>query len=180
MNNESSLLIYQKGYEAELKLDYFLCGGAGALFAYIGEHYEPHILNHWFYFLTPITLLCLTLSLGLGLLRLHYCLAITKLNQEATFERECNQNTCVWLTQNSKKANPLPKCVNQLTNEEFTIAELDERKKKHIEKALAIEYKSKKLIECADCIGHLRTFFLISGFIIIILTKLLQPYFSEC
>ncbi len=42
--DERSIEVYGHYREAEQKLDYFVCGISGALFAYLGQHYIPHKL----------------------------------------------------------------------------------------------------------------------------------------
>jgi hypothetical protein len=43
----ASLTIFEKEHEAREKYTYFVCGLAGALFAYIGKDYFPdHPLNY--------------------------------------------------------------------------------------------------------------------------------------
>jgi hypothetical protein len=69
--------ITQKSSE---RFDYFVCGVAGALFAYIGEHYEPHKLEFGFSLLEPISLVMLACSFFVGLKQIETVIVQRRIN----------------------------------------------------------------------------------------------------
>jgi hypothetical protein len=102
MSSFASLTIYEKEHASVQKLDYFLCGFAGALFAYIGQNYTPHKLDNWFYCLMPLALFCLTISLGFGLRRLQISNDVTKLNKEIVLAYETCESIHAQLLEHAK------------------------------------------------------------------------------
>jgi hypothetical protein len=64
--NETSFDLFSKEHAASERFDYFVCGIAGALFAYIGQAYTPHTFGSRYYYLMPAALL-LTVSFLFGL-----------------------------------------------------------------------------------------------------------------
>jgi hypothetical protein len=63
--------LYRRGQEAAEKLDYFICGVAGALFAYIGQTYQPHKIEFGITLIEPFSLLCLAAAFLAGLRRIE-------------------------------------------------------------------------------------------------------------
>jgi hypothetical protein len=119
---KTSLALYHKEYESFQKLDYFICGVAGALFAYIAQTYTPHVLNSWFYFLTPAALLSLTICFGCGLRGMQLSNETAKLNRESHFAAEQSINYFNILTEHVK--NPDLKTNDRYTDKELTVPEI--------------------------------------------------------
>jgi hypothetical protein len=86
--SEKSFDLYSLERASGEKFDYYICGAAAALFAYIGQTYTPHILDSWFYFLTPVALLALTICFGIGLWSIAISKDITTLNKEILLRLE--------------------------------------------------------------------------------------------
>jgi hypothetical protein len=86
--NEKSFELFQKEHAATEKFDYFMTTVAGALFAYIGQHYQPQKFDSPFSFILPAALICLTLSFVCGLLVIKFTIAVTGLNKEFQAAKE--------------------------------------------------------------------------------------------
>jgi len=78
-----SAQIYSKAVDSEEKFDYFICGVAGALFAYQGQHYLPHRLALNWNLFEPLSLLLLAASFFTGLVRIRKANLIKKINVRA-------------------------------------------------------------------------------------------------
>jgi len=174
--DKTSLTIFSKEYDANLKLDYFLCSVAGALFAYIGQAYIPHKLDNWYYWITPLALTLLTISFGCSLRKFRLINLTTENNRRAHFSAEENI-TCFNEIQKHEN-NPLTKTTCRYTRKVQSLEEL-KAIKDNLEKSLeAYELKANKFQRKADTIGTARTLFLIIGFILILAAKVLQPYIA--
>jgi|SRR5665213_146389 len=74
--------LYNKGKDAADKFDYFVCTVAGAIFAYIAQHYTPKILAIDAASLEPVSLLLLAGSFFCGLKRIELGYRIIHLDRE--------------------------------------------------------------------------------------------------
>jgi hypothetical protein len=74
--------LYRRGHEAAEKLDYFICGVAGALFACIGQNYKPHKIEFGLTLIEPLALVLLAFAFFAGLKRIEMCNAATHINHE--------------------------------------------------------------------------------------------------
>ena len=77
-----SIEVYRRSHEAAEKLDYFICGVAGALFAYIGQNYIPRKLEFGISLLEPLALIFLAGAFFAGLKRIEVCSAQTSINHD--------------------------------------------------------------------------------------------------
>jgi hypothetical protein len=176
MDNKASLTLHEKSLASVEKLDYFLCGFAGALFAYIGQNYTPHKLDNWFYFLIPLSLFSLTASLAFGLRRLQLSIAVVELNKKVVSVFEECQSINDELAKHIEKKE-LSSSVNILTGEKLNSLELIELQKTNREKAKQDKLKAEVKIKRANTYGSFQNIFLIIGFLLILASKILQPYF---
>jgi hypothetical protein len=159
------------------KYDYFICSAAGALFAYVGEHYEPHKFDSTYSTLTPLALICLILSVGFGIKSIYLsnmvkrfnlyhlkhhedCISITK----KLTEFSASQNTVLPLDEASGKVLP----VEYLTSRKEEKLQLMDRLEKagHSQIKRAIRYE------------RVRDICLMVGLVLIFCSKILQPYLS--
>ena len=174
---KTSLVLYGKEFEASLKLDYFMCGAAGALFAYIGQTYTPHKLDFWYYWLMPSVLGFLTLSFGCGLRKLRLDCMGMESNRRAHFATE--ETKFYFDAIQGYGQNP-PKILHDTqANKPWTVDELEQNRQKSSVEAQTLKSKSDKLGEKAVWHGRLRTYFLIAGFVLILASKILQPYYAK-
>lgn len=74
MSHEVAKTLYNASHEAGQKLEYFITGVIGAMFAYSVQNYTPHIIGWDARTLEPIAILCLAVSFFCGLKRIeaHY------------------------------------------------------------------------------------------------------------
>jgi hypothetical protein len=173
---KTSLILWSKEHESFQKLDYFLCGVAGALFAYIGQTYTPHKLDFWYFWLMPLALLCLTICFMCGLRRLQLACKVTESNRKSHFAAEQSSYYYDILVEHAK--DPQRRTFNRHTNKEQTVAELEQLLKKFQMEKAEFETKWQNEESWADFFGNVRTLFLIFGFILILASKVLQPYFG--
>ncbi|HZF02011.1 MAG TPA: hypothetical protein VE344_08965 [Methylomirabilota bacterium] len=167
MNSKASLTLHEKSLASVEKFDYFLCGFAGALFAYIGQNYTPHKFDNWFYYLIPLALVCLTVSLAFGLRRLQLSIAITELNKKIVSIFEECESINNELAKHAESKEP-SSSVNLLTGEKLDWQGLVDLQKKQREKAKQDKLKAEIKIKRAEVYGSCQNIFLIVGFLLIL------------
>jgi hypothetical protein len=177
MSNTASLTLYEKAHASIQRLDYFLCGFAGALFAYIGQNYSPHKLENWFYYLMPVALVCLTISLAFGLRRLQISNDVTELNKDVASDSETCISIHAELLRHQESEKPFLSC-NILIGENLNAQQLEELKTEKQKKAKENTILAKLKIKRANLHGCFQNIFLITGFLLILASKILQPYFE--
>ena len=72
--------MFGKAMESDEKFDYFVCGVASALFAYLGQHYAPRRLEFGIASLEPLSLFALMLSFFAGTLKIYSSTLFKKAN----------------------------------------------------------------------------------------------------
>jgi len=169
--NDQSFELFSKEYDANQKFDYFVCSVAGALFAYIGQTYAPHILNSWFYLITPIALLFLTLCFGCGFLVIHEQNYLTKLNTDLLRAHE----ECARLAQLLEK--PDAHFMTHL-GEQHDRNSIKAQWSGKIVEFKGIRKKAFKNLARAKKLATARNCLLTIGFALILLSKVLQPYYA--
>lgn len=75
-----SIKMFGKYQQSSGKFDYFVCGVAGALFAYIGQHYSPQKLEFGVSALEPASLLFLATAFFVGLKQIEMDIVIKRIN----------------------------------------------------------------------------------------------------
>jgi hypothetical protein len=177
--NEKSFELFSKEHEASVKFDYFICSIAGALCAYIGQTYTPHIFNSWYYFIMPIALLSLAICFLFALWLIKVSKDITKLNKEYVSYTEENEHI-------KNSLNDLNKTTGKPHETFLNIAgTLDKREDliaRFKQNFSRIEYKLKESsgkAGFADKLELLRNVSLAVGFILILVSKFIQPYFTN-
>jgi hypothetical protein len=172
---DALLSVNQKEHESVEKYDYFICGMAGALFAYIGQTYTPKRFDCWYSLLTPLALLSLTVCIGCGLRRMHISNIVTKMNKDTL----ADSLNVIDLHRELKK---IVDDENYISMEIETGEKLDAKAlfKKIDEKRLKIQDEktlTRFKIRRANCLGTWRNLFLFMGFLLLLASKVLQPYF---
>ena len=161
--------LHAREFSSKEKFDYFICGVSGALFAYIGQTYTPHKLDYWFYFLTPVALLVLTLSFAAGLKRIQTVNQFIKLNRMSMRDYEDSIN----ITEALEKGHTsyIDASGKSMSRQELAISrELSQEFMNDADK------KMESLETKANAYGNARDVFLIIGFVLILGSKILQPY----
>jgi hypothetical protein len=166
--SEELFIAHMKAAEA---FDYFVCGVAGAMFAYITKDYAPEKLALSFSLLTPLSLILLAGSLFSGLKRLEAAVTAKVANGKMLHAAEgVGEITCKLVTPQGGAL------VNTATGDIHTPAELLARRDE-----LRIECAQYKR-ECERWSGigsswyKWRDWLLIAGFAAIFLAKVAQPY----
>lgn len=170
--NEKSFELYSKERASGEKFDYYICSAAGALFAYIGQTYTPHIFDSWYYYLMPVALMALTVCFAVGLWTINISKHVTTLNKEVVLLLEESTQILELLQKGDCQVFDSPK-QKQATRAEL-IAKVETNRTSMDEmRADAMEK-----IQRADWLNVLRNLSLIVGFILILASKVLQPYFG--
>jgi len=76
--------LYSKGKDAADKFDYFVCTVAGAIFAYIVQHYTPKVLAWDAATLEPVSLVLLAFSFYFGIKRIELGATIIHIDKDLT------------------------------------------------------------------------------------------------
>ena len=171
--NEKSFEVFSKERAAADKFDYYICSVAGALFAYVGQTYTPHKFDSAYYLITPAALICLTFCFFFGCIVIYMSKEVLKLNKEYLTASE----TCQNYTNNLNNVNS----VLFNSNHGGTVGRADLEKMRD---AAKLEFETKRKIagkkdSIADKLSILRNCFLVAGFILIFVAKILQPYWTK-
>lgn len=73
---------YQNFHQGTQKFDYFICGLASALFAYLSQTYKPQPIEWGPALITPLALILLAASVFTGLLKIEQILKLTGANSK--------------------------------------------------------------------------------------------------
>ena len=76
--------LYSKSRDDLAKFDYFICSVAGAIFAYVAQHYTPKVLAINAATLEPISLMLLGASFYCGVRRIEICGTIHNMDRYLT------------------------------------------------------------------------------------------------
>jgi hypothetical protein len=172
MSDEGKLL-FERTHKALEKFDYYLCTVAGALFAYIVQTSTSHRLDNFFSIFQTVSLLLLAASFCCGIKRIQTANMVTRLDYEYLEAREILE----------KMTAALRAGVSHYENDttgEVVPRELIESKRKDLvsdmaEKNSHVPTRKK----WARRLGMAQFYFLLFGFLIILLAKVLQPYQSD-
>ncbi|HTA95027.1 MAG TPA: hypothetical protein VK769_02780 [Verrucomicrobiae bacterium] len=170
--NEKSFDLHSKEHTSGEKFDYYICSAAGALFAYIGQTYTPHTFDSWYYFLTPTALFALTVCFGIGLWTISISKAVIMLNKEVLLLLEESTQILELLGNSNAEFFDSPK-QKRATRQE--LAAKVETNRVSIDEMR--EYAFIK-IRKADTFNCVRNLSLGIGFLLILASKVLQPYFA--
>ena len=170
--SEKSFDVFAKEQSSTEKFDYFICTAAGALFAYIGQTYTPHKLDCWFYFITPIALLLLTACFGCGFTVITLINSVTRINRGYLQAHESTVNITSLLSQNQKTYTDT---LGEPQSREY-LEDLKRSKKSEMEEMirLADSKMTKVRFLCST-----RNILLALGFLLILASRILQPYIES-
>jgi hypothetical protein len=169
MSERKSLPLYQSYQESGEKFDYFVCGVAAALFAYIGQNYSPKPLGFDLNLLEPLSLLLLASSFFVGLKHLETCVHLRKYNFLNIDAGERAGNLTEALAKPGLQFNPS-------TGEMWTIEKIMARREDAIIKSQVIEQKMDKEVRKANRLNKVRDWILMLGFLVVLLSKITEPY----
>ena len=158
---------YQASQE---KFDYFICGVAGALFAYVGEHYVPQKITFGVSALEPLALLFLVLSFFAGLKGIERAIALKRNNHANLDLREKAGNFISALQGGSGPY------YNPEGGEIIGQTELIARRAEYLRQSQVIDAAIETLIKREHRYRNCRNIFLLLGFLALLAAKILQPY----
>jgi DMSO reductase anchor subunit len=170
--NEKSFELYSRERASGERFDYFICSVAGALFAYIGQTYTPHTFDNWYSYLTPSALFALTICFGIGLWTISISKDVTTLNKEIVLLLEESTRILELLQKSDCQVFDNPK------QKQATRAELIEKVENNRISMDEMREDAMGKIERANWLNFFRNIFLIVGFLLILASKILQPYFA--
>jgi hypothetical protein len=170
-DSQPSLEIYKKGQDAADKFDYFVCGVAGAVFAYDAEHYVPRRLDFSFHSLESVSLLLLPLAFVCGVQKLRYSVRGTHINHGLNDSEEKSLKLALELEDDKKAKEPkYGEASRQMMIQDI---------RKHRANVDILAAQLSKV----DSVGRrwyiARDILLVSGFVAIYLSKVLQPYGAD-
>jgi len=166
-----SLEVFIASLEGDQKFDYFVCGVAGALFAYIGQTYTPHKIELSISLFEPASLILLALAFFAGLHRIQTVNVISRINHKVLRAHEEAARLTEQMASGGTIHYPMG---GQILDRSSAEAFVDKRLKSALRmesKLLAQGKRSERLYKTRDRL-------LLCGFVAIFFSKVLQPYAS--
>ena len=170
--SERSVQAFDAQHKAAHQFDYFVCGVAGAIFAYIVKDYSPHKLAFDLSILTPAALVCLAGSFFAGLKRIESTIAAMRFNAAQLNLSEKAGH----LTEVIMKSGWPSEFYDKQTGEVGTTEQLPSRRDAFREGSKKAKTHVERNAEKAKTYYNLRNRLLILGFIAILAAKVAQPY----
>jgi hypothetical protein len=167
-----SIEIHKMAWESEEKLDYFVCGVAGALFAYLGQNYAPRKLEIGVSALEPLALLFLVAAFFVGMKRIETAIILKHLNQRMLDAAEKAGNLAKALAASSGPYG------NEEGGEVYDRETALTMRQDYLEKRDATQAALEPVKRKAKQLYKWRNRCLYLGFCAVFAAKLLQPYSS--
>lgn len=170
-------ILYERASEEQSKFNYFMCGVAGSLFAYIAQTYTPQRLDNLYSYLQTCALILLASSFYCGIKRIQFAAKAIRLNSATRLSELNAENATAALKRGAKEG--FSGINESVTGIPVTPEKLELRRTE----SLAAAAKCEKLIEemnrKAKIQGWFQVNLLFLGFVLIFSAKVLQPYQSE-
>jgi hypothetical protein len=166
---ERSMEMFGKAHEAESKFDYFVCGVAGAIFAYIVKDFVPRKFVWGIPTLEPASLCLLAFAFYFGLKRIEASKILNHFNHEALDASERAGE----MTAALGKAGTL---FNRESGEFYSQQEIARKRQSYLLDAQAIQEILPAKHKLCVRYYKLRNFCLVWGFFAILAAKLFIPY----
>lgn len=171
MSHDRSLVAFQLAREAQQKFDYFITGLTSALFAYLAQDYQPSQLGLSVKTFEAAALICFVVSFFSGLKRIEISNVFLVTNQSALHASACAGQLTTALNKGPSDM------YNSESGELVSFEELTKRRERYMEEA-EMARNSLNINTRKGCHYYLlRNYSLFLGFISLLLSKLLQPYF---
>ncbi len=165
----SASTIHERGHAATQKYDYFVCGLAMAMFAYIGkDFYVVHPINLYEKF-TISALACYALSVCSGLLGIYSFNIATRLNERVLVCGESARN-CLSVILRHKADDSVP-IMNDATGKESSIKVVKAKFKKFRTQQKQFRKEMRGSFVFSTVCNLFCHLFLFCGFILIIWSK---------
>ena len=172
MNDESTAL-FHRAHESLLKYDYYLCTVAGALCAYIAQTYTPQRLDSVFSILQTTSLMFLAASFWVGVKRIQITNMFIRLDYEYLEMRSAIED----YDESLEKG--FPSYTNTTTGESITREELKLKRNALVGQLAQRNAQTPAEKLKARHLGMAQMYLLLTGFSIIVIAKVWQPYQSD-
>jgi hypothetical protein len=172
MSDEGKLL-FDRTHKALEKFDYYLCTVAGALFAYIVQTSPPQRLDNFFSIFQTVSLLLLAASFCCGIKRIQTANLVTRLDYEYLEAREISEKMTAALRAG------VSHYENDTTGEVVPRESIESKRKDLVRDMTEKNSHVPTRKKWARRLGMAQFYFLLVGFLIILLAKVLQPYQSD-
>ncbi len=168
-----SIEVFGISQEAQGKLDYFLCGVTGALFAYLGEHYIPRRLEPDATCLEPLALLFLMCAFFAGIKRLEHSGLAKQFNYEMLDAAEKAGKYTKALSEG-----PVGVVYNEEGGQITNQSAIAVKRQEYMDNQAIGESLMRKAGEKSGFYYRVRNRLLYLGFLTVLAAKLLTPYLS--
>jgi hypothetical protein len=174
---EQTQNLFEISKKADIKFDYFMCSVAGALFAYIAQTYTPQKLDNFFSVFQTVSLLLLAASFYCGIRRIQIINSVLRFNYDVALNTDNAGNITKVLRES--KIGQGESFRHATTGEPIDRQKLETQRSQLLEKIQKIQGLVQKERKKGGQHGRIQVNFLILGFAIILLSKVLQPYQSD-
>jgi hypothetical protein len=166
---DRSIIAYEHYRDATQRFEYFILGVSGALCAYVGQHLTPQKIGLTPYALELFSLILLVSSVFVGFKRIEKVIVGHTLNHRLLYLSEQRGQLVT-----NFKGQPL---VNALSGETLS-AEATARRISEIEEAIpAHQEQFDRAAVQANRYYKIRNWLLATGFLGLLVSKILTPYF---
>lgn len=168
MPHDRSDKVYEYWREASQRFDYFITGISGALTAYIGQSIHPTRIGFNTQSVELLALTFLVVSVVLGFKRIEANVGVFKLMHNRLFSEEARGS----LIKASQGGNVINTATGNIYSPEMVLS-LAEGQQLQVE---AIKPVLEQWIKRSDTFYKWRNRFLIGGFLILVVSKILPAY----
>jgi hypothetical protein len=172
MSEQRSLIAHGQYQAAQDKFEYFLCGVAGALFAYIGQHYAPHKLGLNAPTVELLSLGLLGASFVAGVLRIERIVLTQRINHVMLDAAEKAGH----FTKALATCNPNAPFYDAQCGDVYTAASLEKMRKEEIARRDEAQKNIQVIKQKGLQLYKWRNWLLYAGFATMLLAKLLSAY----
>jgi hypothetical protein len=172
MFHDTSKILYQAAQDSQQKFEYFFTGAIGAMFAYTAQTYTPKKLDLSPSTLEPLAIICFAIAFFLGLRRLDCLYHILGISSEEAHARGNAQETKKAIRM--IEANPF-ECQPKPS---ITLEQMRKDYEWNIKRAESAKPLLDNLQAKVGSFYNWRNHLMIAGFSLIVLSRILSPYFD--
>jgi hypothetical protein len=173
MADEKSMMVYARSTESQDKFDYFMATITGAILTYILQKYQP---AKWCWnaaTLEPIGLILLFLSFFFGLLRIQATMLVYRHNCDCLRAGEMKGSLI-----DAYESGTIASGIEPSSGRIITRAEMPNIINEYQEREKSEDEARKKHSNSAHTYFVWRNRLLVIGFLILLMAKMLSPYFA--
>jgi hypothetical protein len=163
--------LFDSTKEGERRLDYFIAGLIGAVFAYSAQQYKPRRLDLDFSLAEPLGLLILVTGFWYALKRIESALAVSKLNFSLLSARDNVASLARALKENPQGG------LDVHTGLPISVPEMQVRVTFYREEIVRLNDDLENQAWRSDRHYRVRTKLLVTGFLFLLAGKIAEPYF---